>query len=286
VPQRILWLCPVKLKAVPPPVMPLDVEFQECRHADALRELIASLEHPYFDVVVVDTAPVQGESYESTYRYDPIEVMTLVATKCTAAPRYLIAVIKHGIWHDPVASQMAFAAEIHDLWRQRRPMLVIEEAVKFKLIQTAAGKTMPKGRKDSSISQVPEWGNIADRAVKVARNELSPRRQSIPPLTRQLVNGMCADSRKKGEVYFTTAQRDLLFGLARYPRQDNVEALAKLLNYDKSSVYKMPPRIAGQLYKYIEQDDQQLEEPNHPGTFCNNLVADHRPWLLSRYERS
>lgn len=259
------------MTTIPPTDLPQGVEFHKCHNLYDLDELLEPLESPRFDAIVVDTTRAQRQGY------DPVDMVAQVAGKCAKPPRFLLAVVIPGIIDDPLDSQTAFAVEMQSLWSRNKPVLSVEKAVLYHLEQR------PARIKENKIGQERRWADVADRAVKLLTGELpAETHPPVPPPTTVFVVGMCPKSRRSVTAYFNDSQRDLLFQLAQ--RRLSVRSLAEKLSLNESYIRRLQAQIAEQLAPYMTQPSDPSQRPDH-AEFCNALVEQYRPWLLSRYKR-
>jgi hypothetical protein len=290
--RRVLWICPFPLPTIPPAGIPGDVEFLTCHDSGDVEDLISQPGYQDFDVVVVDTSPMESHGY------DPVGAVSVVATGCSVPPRYLVAVVMRGLNVDHPHAKLAFAVEMHGLWPRNRPVLVIEQAVlyRFEKASVTAGKAAGKGTgtsrpgrpdsKDHAVSQLPRWSDIALRSVLLAEGRAaaaSAGSLEIPRLVRAFVEAMCA---RRGAVEgprFAPSHRRVLHALAR--ERASVKGLAATLSVGQKYVRKQQSDIAVMLAPYAEWADAESGPPDH-SAFCDRLADRFGPWLESRSARA
>ncbi|MCW2929841.1 MAG: hypothetical protein JWM19_803 [Actinomycetia bacterium] len=287
--RRVLWICPFVLPNIPPAGISDDVDFVECHDSADVADLLSQSEHPGFDVVVVDTSPMESHGY------DPVGAVSLVAARCTVPPRFLVAVVMRGLNVDYPDAKLAFAVEMHSLWGRKRPTLVVEEAFLYRFEKapadggktpgkaTEAGKPGDTGSKELTISQRHRWSTIAERAVLLAEGKASPGPPAISPLIRALVEAMCARRTETEGPHFSESQRRMLYALAR--ERASVKELASTLHVGEKYVRKQQGEVAGKLAPYAEWGDTGTGRADH-SAFCDKLADRYGPWLKSRSERA
>lgn len=289
--RRVLWICPFALPTIPPAVIPDGVEFLVCHDTAEVADLLGQSDDRGFDVIVVDTSPMESHGY------DPVGAVGMVATRCAVSPRYLVAVVMRGLNVDYPDAKLAFAVEMHGLWRRKRPALVIEEAVLYHFEKApVTGKTAAKGAgagkpgdtgfEEQTVSQRQRWSAIADQAVLLSLDKavpVSPGLSAIPPLVRALVEAMCARRAEASGPYFSPAQRRVLYALAR--ERASVKELASTLNVGEKHVRKRHGEIAEQLAPYAGWADAGTARADH-SAFCDKLADRFGPWLNSRSART
>jgi DNA-binding CsgD family transcriptional regulator len=229
---------------------------------------------------VVDTASAEQLGY------DPVAAVSLLAQLHCPAPRHLVAVVMRGLTAEFVDAPMAFAVEMHDLWDRNRPILAVEEAALYYLekpnyLKEPATPEAGEDPKKQSISQEPRWGNIAARAVRIARGEIIPAVPVVPPLTRNLVAAMCATRKDESAPYLSERQREILFYLARQRRTPR--DIAAELKVTENYVRRQQAAIVTTLSPYVGGPADAGQSAN--GAFCDDLVNRYGSWLLSRSVR-
>jgi hypothetical protein len=283
--RRVLWICPFALPTIPPAGIPDGVDFVECHDSAEVADLLGQADQPGFDVVVVDTSPMESHGY------DPVEAVSLVAARWAVPPRYLVAVVMRGLNVDYADAKLAFAVELHGLWGRKRPTLMIEEAVLYRFERAplagagAAGKPGDAGPKEQVVSQLHRWSAIAERAVLLAEGKAaaaSPDMPAIPPLVRALVEAMCARRTETGGPHFSRSQRRMLHVLAR--ERASVKELAAALRVGERYVREQQAEIAAKLAPYAGWADSEAGRPDH-SAFCDKLADRYGPWLKSRFAR-
>jgi hypothetical protein len=290
--RRVLWICPLSLPTIPPAELPADVEFIECRDAGDVLSLLERGEDASFDVVVVDTSPMESNGY------DPVDAVTPIADRCSVPPRYLVAVVMRGLNVDYPDASLAFAAEIHGLWRQGRPRLLIEEAVLYRLERVVGAVTEEQKKRAASMGgeasvgvshagppakdqisrQHRRWATIAETAVLLTQSGALAAEARIPPRIQVFVQAMCARRGEGTGPRLSSSQRELLHALSA--KRMSVRELAKTLFIGEKEVRKKQAEIASRLSPYADED------PVGPGEFCDRLVDRYSPWLHSHAQRS
>lgn len=287
--RRVLWICPFELPTIPPPGIPDGIDFLECHDSADVEDLLDQSGHPGFDVVVVDTSPMESHGY------DPVEAVSLVTARCPVPPRYLLAVVMRGLNVDYPDAKLAFAVEIHSLWARKRPTLVIEEAVLYRLEKAPAsekpagdGKPGAGYSKKQVVSQRQRWSAIAERAVLIADGKALPTGSGtavIPPLVRVLVEAMCLRRSETEGPCLSDSERRVLYALAR--ERATVKELAGTLHVGEKHVRKQQGEIASKLEPYADWMDVGEGRADHSArsAFCDKLADRFGPWLRSRAVR-